>query len=155
MYKISAIEFKQSAAGNAYARVKFEGNDNEVAIFSKFPGFGELKVGSTVEGELTSKDFNGKKSYTLNSLSKPSTFKAGGANIAKAQEVKAKNIGEAMDRKEASIEKMATFRDATILTSAWMAAAEKNGIEIDINLIKSKWTDFRDWLTGQLEEPPF
>lgn len=70
----------------------------DVVAFSTFQDYSRIAAGAEVEGILTEKDYQGRKSYTLNSLSK------GGVGVAKAMEAKKEMIESAQDRKNTSIQ---------------------------------------------------
>lgn len=138
----------------ARATVKNESNAvfENTTIFANFPNYSNLKDGDIIEGELVQNDYNGKTGWKINAPRVGGAGK-GNAGIAAAVEKKNKAIGEFQDKKEASIEKMATFRDATMLTVAW--ASHIPAEDFSTATMKDKWVEFRLWLEGQLEELPF
>lgn len=101
--KIISSEEKVSAKGNKYKRIRIEGNDNELACFSTFSKYSEVIAGAQVDGLIKEKDFNGKKSYTLEDENKPKVGGFGGIGVKAAQERKADMIEKAQDRKSESI----------------------------------------------------
>jgi hypothetical protein len=117
-YKLDWMEHKTSSSGTAYikATVTDEAGitTENVAVFSSFPGFNELAPGHSVEGILKEKDYQGKKSY---SLDKEIVVRPPGArpNMDRIMDKKANLISEAQQRKEQSI---AAAQDRT----AWMWA---------------------------------
>lgn len=124
-HKIDWMEHKTSNGGTAYIKANVtdeSGKTTEnVAIFSSFPGFTELAPGHSVEGILKEKDYNGKKSY---SLDKEIVVRPPGArpNMDRIMDKKANLISEAQQRKEQSI---AAAQDRT----AWMWA-KNNATEL-------------------------
>lgn len=158
IFKILKIERKQTASGKDMARLNLQNPDgviiNDVTIWGDYPNFATLDVGHTTEGDVQEKQ-NGQ--YVNKTLYPARTntlgAKRGGAGMAATMEKKEKSIGAAMDRKEASIEKMATFRDATLLTVAW--ASHIQAEDFSTATMKDKWVEFRLWLEGQLETAPF
>lgn len=143
-YTIQKIEFKTSGAGNKYARATIDGK--EVAIFDKFPNFENLKEGDTVDGDLTKKDYNGKESWTLNPLYKPSTFqpKGGGAGVKAAQERKEVMIEKAQERKSESIAYFNAINSAIALYNAHPEKEMHNPKEFII--------EYRDWFLAEWEK---
>ena len=114
-YTIEWLEKKTSSQGNAYIKATLlegETTIDNVAIFGSFPGFADLAPGVAVEGELTEKEYNGAKSYTLNAPKVEGATRGGGTGMLKAKEA---SIEKAQNRKEKSIE-VAQDR------SAWMWA---------------------------------
>lgn len=144
----------KSKLGNEFgvATVKDESGKEypECTIFGNTPNFADLREGSIIEGDLLTNDYNGKQGWKL---STPKVGGKSGGNPAANMEKKEKSIGKAMDRKEASIEKMATFRDATMLTVAWASHVQSE--DFTTAALKDKWVEMRLWLEGQLEEAPF
>lgn len=109
-YKIEWFENVTTATGKNYAKVTLkdeQGNDENVSIWSDFPGFNELRLGGEVEGYIK---VNGQ--YKNLAPSSPSPRKP---NMDRVMEKKANLIGEAQDRKERSIH-------AAQDRSAWMWA---------------------------------
>jgi hypothetical protein len=152
-YIIQKIEFKTSASGNKYARATIDGK--EVAIFDKFPNFSNLKEGDSVEGDMTKKEYQGKDSWTLNPLARPSSFKSGGnGNIAKLQEKKAEGIKQSQENRAEGVKVASTFRDATLITVAML---NKSQAPDSIDKVQEEWLYWRDWLwkNWDVEEPPF
>lgn len=132
---IDWLEEKISSSGTKYAKANVTdetGKTTEnVAIFSSFPGFTELAAGHTVEGIIKEKDWQGKKSY---SLEKEIVVRPPGArpNMDRIMEKKAGLISEAQGRKEQSI------REAQDRT-AWMWA-KNNATELLAGTIPSSYT---------------
>lgn len=169
-YKIDWIETKQSAKGTTYHRASLKDAQgvitNDVAIFAGFTG-GELNLGGTVRGVLSSKPYNGKPSYTLNS---PGEVSGSGARragnsvaIEKAQERKESSINRFADRKEHSIALAGAQRDAVLLVTtfykdAWSKDPILSASETELDLIiKRKVVEFRDWIMSDkfTETTPF
>ena len=112
----------------------------EVAAFSFFSGYNDIKPGATVEAVLKEGEFNGQKSYSLvdgNLGPKPSGF----AKEAVAD--KAKNIEKAQDRKEEGIMISSTMRMAVDLS---VAQIEAKGLTPSIEEMKKQILLWRKWL---------
>lgn len=138
-YTIEKIDNKVSAKGNAYAVCTLKDKDKtlECTLFSSFPNFANLKVGDEVEGELKSKDYQGKVSFTLEVPKQASggNFRRSGGNteaIKEAQANKAKSIAEAQDR---SAWMWAKTNASTILQNADGRFAGKSNEEIANEII--------------------
>lgn len=158
IFKILKIERKQTASGKDMARLNLQNPDgviiNDVTIWGDYPNFATLDVGHTTEGDVQEKQ-NGQ--YVNKTLYPARTntlgAKRGGAGMAATMEKKEKSIGAAMDRKENSIEKMAVFRDSTLLTVAYINKLPME--DVSEAAIKEIWMKWRAWLESQLGEVPF
>lgn len=153
-YKIEWWENKTSSKGNAYASTSLsdeQGKQYEVAIFSSFPNFSSLKSGDTVEGELKSKDYNGKVSYTLEApkLSTTGNFTPKTGAIKQAMEQKEKSIAHFQDNKEWSIILASTMRSAVEI-----ALAECHGMPFDVGVFKSRVKEWRKFLVEEWDKEP-
>ena len=93
-YFVEWMENRTSAKGNKYIRATLKDEKGaeftDVAIFDKFPDFANIISGSTLEGNLVSKDYQGKTSYTLNSPNSAPTGGFGGVGGGKDDGEKAR-----------------------------------------------------------------
>ena len=135
------MENRTSAKGNKYIRATLKDEKGaeftDVAIFDKFPDFANIISGSTLEGNLVSKDYQGKTSYTLNSPNSAPTGGFGGAGGVKMMEKKAESIAKSQDRKEEGIKHSSVFR-ASYETA--LAEAGVHGFDSD-----AYKTSFEKW----------
>jgi hypothetical protein len=150
---INWIEEKKAKSGKVYAiaQVKNESGAmfENVTIFGDTPGFAELKVGSVIEGDLLANDFNNKKGWKIQVAdAKPMRSPSG---MTAAVREKSKNIEHAQDRKDESIQKSSTFRDATMITVA-LLNAHAAGKVIDEADVKKDWESWRQWLDTKFGE---
>jgi hypothetical protein len=149
----STVNDAISSKGNKYK--KFNVRDeagtifNDACSFESMSQYSKIVPGAVIEGYLKEKDWQGKKSYTLedgNLGPKPMGFGGG----AKAMEAKAKGIEQAQerkdvsikgaqDRKESAIEISATARDATLIVTHFYPT-------LTTEEIKVKWLHWRRWL---------
>src|SRR3990167_4384863 len=144
-YKIQWIEEKVSAKGTKYNRATLideGGHQTEgVAIFDSFKG--DLQAGRDVEGKLTSKDWQGKVSYTLENET-PSGANGGsrGGMIDHAKEKKAEMIGHAQEAKKDAIKLASVNGNAVGIVKALIEAGgfedlSHESIEKEINYWKA------------------
>lgn len=116
-FKIERVEDKPTSTGKPRKIVDLIGPEGEllekVTVWGGTPVFDTLAVGQVVVGDY--KD-DGQYRTFFPERPKPAYNKGGGANIAKAQEVKAENIKEAQVRKNDAIARAGAFRDATLTT---------------------------------------
>lgn len=143
-FKVNWFAEKTSSKGTKYAKVTLEsvegGIIEDVAIFSSFPDFANIMVGSEVEGNLIEKDYNGSKSYSLEAEKsiggkKPNfdrIIEKKQAGIAEAQSTKANNISEAQSRNEI----MWAKRSASEIIAHHPAYKTLSAVEITVNLQK-------------------
>jgi len=117
-YKITAIESKTTSTGKAMKTATLEDETGvvveKVAIWSNYPDFANLVVGSILTAEIETKQ-NGQ--YINLSLKSPSTGgfganRGGSGAITKAMEKKAENIEKAQENKNESIKIASTFASA-------------------------------------------
>jgi hypothetical protein len=108
-----------------------------------------------VSGDVKETEKNGYKNFILypertNTMGAGS-MRGGGASV--LMKKKEESIGKFQDKKEENIEKMAAFRDATLLTVAWVEKQEY----VTSKEIAETWKQWNAWLTAQLDntEPPF
>lgn len=153
--KLLKIDYKTSKTGTKFAIANVSNESgaefDNVTIFSNYPEFEGLKDGATIEGDLVTNDYNGRKGWKL-STGKPMRAKT---DFKKAMETKADNIKVAQENKNESIKISSTFRDATILTAEWL---KKTDISFMTDKdIQDKWLEWRKWLWKQFdsEQEPF
>lgn len=150
-YTITWIENGTTSTGKVKATATLLGSDgivNEnVTIWGDFPNFNELRPAGKVEGTIQVKQ-NGQ--YTNKTLYPAQVPKKGNFAIKEAQATKREDIAHAQDRKEESIKEASIFRDATILTSAYVT---KQNLEVSFDTIKNTWVEFRKWLKEQQDLP--
>lgn len=148
-FTIEWIEIKTSAKGNRYARASINAQDGskhpDVTIFSSFPNFDAIKPSSTVEGELVSKDYNGKTSFTLEAPK--SAQPKGGAGIKAAQERKEQMIEKAQERKNSSIAYFNAVNSAIALLGKTLDIAHD-----DTEQIEKFVRHWRDWFLAEWEK---
>lgn len=163
MITIKTFNLKTASNGKPYAKatiLALSGKEIEVTVFGDFPGF-PLVAGSQVDAEIKEgKPYNGKPSFILSvpynktiqapawSTKGPVRSAIGGA--VEAAKITKKSVEETMDRKETNMEKMATFRDATLLTVAYLGNRKEL---MSVDEVQSTWTMFRKWLEGKISEP--
>lgn len=109
-FKIEWMEVKTSAKGTKYAKCSVTDEQGkqitDVAIFGTFPNFEQIMTGSEIEAEMTSKEYNGATSYSLNPIQTTTSRKPNmdrvmekkASMIGEAQSIKAQNIAQAQDR---------------------------------------------------------
>lgn len=150
-YIVEWSEYKTTSTGKkkADATLKDEAGviTEGVTIWENFPGFNDIRPGSTLEGDVTVKVNGQYTNKTLNAPRAEFPRKAPGA-ITQAMAKKEKSIEKFQEQKTSSIEKMACFRDATLLTVAW--AGNSGQLSEDI---KAKWEEFHKWLENKLTVP--
>lgn len=158
IYKVINVDNVVTSTGKPMKKLGLESTDGaaQVNIFSDFPHFAEIIVGSTIDGELRKND----KGYTnlYSNEIKPRSG-AGGAfkqvQIEKTMEVKAQHIEKAQTNKEEGIKIASTIRMAVdIVTSLksdqWQATTMQEEIRF-----------WREWLwlewgkVGKDNMPPF
>lgn len=121
----------------------------------KFPDYENIKAGAKVTGNIwTSEKGN---TYLFAPKPKIGYTPKPKADIAKAQAVKAENIEHAQERKETSMVKMATARDATLLLIAYHPELYTMPEQTRNQIIRNEWVKMRAWLSAELgdENVPF
>lgn len=122
--------------------------EEKVTIWSDFPNFASIKVGSEVCGQVTVKtngQYINKTLYPEKTEGWGGGKKAPSVNMNKIMEKKQEGISASQDRKENSIKLAATMRDATLLTLEWIK--QENLVMPPTEAeIKAKWTEWRKWL---------
>ena len=159
-FSVEWMENRTSAKGNKYIRatLKDEGGAEftDVAIFDKFPDFANIISGSTLEGNLVSKDYQGKTSYTLNSPNSAPTGGFGGAGGVKMMEKKAESIAKSQDRKEEGIKIASVFRASyETALEEWRSVKEGPDGEVlsfDANF-RGCFEKWKKYFTSKFEEP--
>lgn len=153
-YKLSNVVRKETSTGKPMIKCTItpvpEGVIvDDVAIWSSFPDFANLKDGDVVMGELEVKQ-NGQ--YTNKTLNYPKpanssprgSYAAKGPAVEKAMERKEASIGKFQDNKELSIKISSTMRDAVLLAIAeFNADGGKNNTTHSLDELILKW---RKWL---------
>ncbi len=133
-----------SKAGNKFKKFNIRGEDKvvttEVVAFTSFSKYADIVASAEIEGLLTSKDYNGKTSFTLGD-DRPT---GGGGGAAKAVEAKSKSIEKAQDRKEEGIMISSTASGATAILVALLS---KEGTPD----WRAKWIEIRHWLVKNWE----
>jgi hypothetical protein len=112
-----------------------------------------IKSGYTLAGELKETEKNGYKNFTLypeKTVSEKSYPKRSPVAIKEAMETKNENIKQAQERKQASMEELAAFRDATQLTVAYLGRRQD---VMSVDEIQTAWKSWRSWLKDRLNEP--
>lgn len=154
-YIVEWMENRTSAKGNKYIRatLKDEGGAEftDVAIFDKFPDFANIISGSTLEGNLVSKDYQGKTSYTLNSPNSAPTGGFGGAGGVKMMEKKQEGIKRSQEHKDLSVMTSATIRDAVLIA----IEEQKSAPTFDANIFRGRIKFWRKWLQDNWELEAF
>lgn len=133
-----------SAKGTKYKKFNIRGEDKvvteSVVAFSSFSKFAEVVAGAVIEGKLSSKEYQGRTSYTLED-----EFQSkGGGGVAVSMERKQKAIAQSQDRKEEGIMISSTIRDAVLIVTARMAKE-------DIKDWKKEILSVRHWLVENWE----
>lgn len=151
-FKISWMENKTSAKGNKYIRASVTDEKGaeftDIAIFDKFPDFANIQNGSELEGNLVSKEYNGKTSYTLNSPNSSPTGGFSGAGGVKLMEKKQAGIEKSQDRKEEGIKHSSVIR-----MSHETALAQVGGLGFVSEDYKKAFTYWQNFFQGKWEEP--
>jgi hypothetical protein len=141
--KIITSEEKISAKGNKYKRIKVEGNDNELACFSTFSKYAEVVAGAEIDGTIKEKEYNGKKSYTLEDASQPKSG-FGGAGVKAAQERKEVMIEKAQERKSDSIAYFNSVNCAITLVSKHDVFEKMSDQEVENAIVQ-----WREWFLSE------
>ncbi len=168
LYKIEWCEKKTSAKGTEYYRVTVTDAENkttnDVAVFSSFTDYANIQAGRDVTGRLTSKEYNGKQSYTLeNELPQPGAFKRPPGAITQAMDKKNQMIQTAQSNKEQGIMTSSTIRMAVDIALAELPQGSVNGnvhqVFFDAGVFKGRVKFWRDWLIAEWDNvtsaPPF
>ena len=156
---IDWCEEKVSSKGTKYKKASVTPENgtrtDDVAVFDSYSQYGDIAPGRVVEGVLKEKEYQGKKSYTLedgNLGPKPDSL--GGYKqkmINETMEKKNSSIREFQGNKEESIRLAGCQRDAVLLVTTFLPR------ESDTDYIKTKIIEWRDWLLSDdfSEHPPF
>ncbi len=156
--KIDSVLDKKTSQDKPYKACEViteDGGVYKVNIWSDFPDFANLKVGSVVRAKLE------QKGQYWNILSETQAKPRGGASGAYKEKV----IGEAMERKEKSISSFQDNKEFSIKVASTMsgavalAVAEYKDKTILDTLDKAvlKWREFlwRNWDVDPKDYPPF
>lgn len=132
-----------SAKGSKYKRFNVRGEDKvvteSVVAFSSFSKFAEIVPGAVIDAKLSSKEYNGRPSHTLED-----EFQAKTGGVAVSMERKQKAIAQSQERKEEGIMISSTMRDAVLIVTARMAKEE-------IKDWKKEILSVRHWLVENWE----
>jgi len=115
-YKVLSSENKITKTNKPYKKLTIEapaGNSLDVNIFSDFPDFANITIGSVIRGKLE------QKGQYWNILSETQTKRPVGQSGAYKEKV----IGEAMQRKEGSIAKFQDNKEFSIMVASTMSGA--------------------------------
>ena len=157
IYKVLSVEDVFTSTGKPMKKLSLEseGGVQNVNIFSDFPHYAEIKVGSTIDGEIR-KNQKGYDNLYSNEI-KP----RGGAGGAYKEKV----IGEAMQRKEQSIGKFQDNKEFSIMVASTMSGAValavaefKDKTVLDtLDQAVLKWRQFLldNWSVDPKDIPPF
>src|ERR1700728_1553924 len=157
LWKVDWCENKTSAKGTSYMKATLTDESNaqveNVTIFSTFPNFANIRPGEKISGFLKENVYNGKTSFTLDvektqGWGKPTNVKA--AQIEKFQEKKTDAINNFQDKKQEAIDHAAAFRDATLITSAYIGRFIG---EVSQDRIKEVWENFYNFITNKQSLP--
>ena len=134
-YTVVSVETKTAKTGKPYKALLISDGPNEtkVNIFSDFPHYADVKVGSNIEGELqqNGKYWNIRSSTQL--AKKPNfdrIIEKKQAGIAESQAVKAENIAQAQSRSE----KMWAKRSASELVAHHPAYKGLDKVEVEMEI---------------------
>lgn len=137
-----------------------EGTDgtktDKVQIWQTFPSFETITFGTEVEGNLETKTKGNFTNITLYPISTPpanGNYPKKANMIGDAMKKKEASIEKFQDNKEASIKNAGTMRDATLLTVAMLNSATYKDVIIEIEEVQTMWTNWRKWLEGKADEP--
>lgn len=150
-YKVDWCEGVISSKGTKYKRatvideheVKTEG----VAVFETFSKYGEVEPGRTVEGVVRTKDYKGKPSHSLedgNLGPKPAGLR-NTRTITEAMEKKEASIERFQGHKEQSIQLASAQRDAVLIVSTLM----KGDSSFTEDIVKMKIVEWRNWFLSK------
>ncbi len=157
IYKVLNAEATSTSTGKAMKKLSLEGENGvqNVNIFSDFPRYAEITVGSSIDGEIR-KNQKGYDNLYSNEV------KRGYAPRSPSQTA---NIEKAMDRKEASIGKFQDDKDFNIMVSSTMRdavqlAIAEFGNERVLDTLEQGITKWRNWLIAnwnvdKKDIPPF
>lgn len=178
MYTLSDGEIRYSEGTGAkgpWKKAQFTLTDGkEVIMWGSHSEFSKLAEGVSVSGDLTRGEYKGKEQWTIKDVNKPYSGGTKKSDINKAMDKKAAGIEKSMDRKEEGIKNSAVFRDATLLTCAWVSRqnipvpnqatiGSNHGTssallpKLSAKEIQDQWMMFRDWLKNEYadEQQPF
>ncbi len=153
IYKILDVEPTQTSTGKPMKRLAIEGVDKKINIFSDFPHYADIIIGSTIDGEIRKNDKGYDNLYSNEIKSSPrGNFGSRTADITKAVETKAKNIAVAQENRSEGIKISGTWRDAVMLAiEAHKDPTRLNTLEEEILYWrKYAWTHYDDPNTNPL-----
>ena len=154
-YTIDWLENKISKNGKQYikATIKDEtGKTDEVSIWPDFSYFADLKPGSTVEGVITIKGQY--KNLTSGSHSVNPNYKS--TQVEQAMQRKEASIDRFQTSKEENIKLSSSARDATlIVTTFYPELSKMEDVDLKDVAIKNKWQEWRKYFMGGFEGEPF
>lgn len=106
-FTIEWMERKTTSTGKPMIKTSLKdaqgAMQEDVAIWGDFPNFAALGPGTTVEGDVVSKQNGQYVNKTLYPARQPAAPRGGGAGMKAAQERKAEMIKEAQERKSESV----------------------------------------------------
>jgi hypothetical protein len=153
LYAIDWMEIKPTSTGKTKADTTLrdeQGNViNRVTIWGDFPNFVNIRPGEKVRGKIEEKgQYKSLKPEMTQGWG--GTYKPKGTGIVAAMEKKEASIEKFQDKKQESIERSATFRDATLLATAYIS---KYTGTVTTQNIEEAWTHFYEWLTNKQSQP--
>jgi hypothetical protein len=156
-FKIKAIEVKQSAKGVKYAiATVLNENNNEYNNVTLFEPYSSKEIGYELIGQLSPNDYKGKIGWKfLEERTDTLTPRRSPIAIKEAQDTKRKDIAVAQENRAEGVKIASTFRDATLITTAWFA---KTNLPFhDEKDIERTWLQWRSWLWKHWndEQEPF
>ena len=160
IYTVEWLEIVQTRTGKTKANANLVDSNSiktdNVAIWSDYPGFQDIRPGSKVDGDLVVKNIKG-KNYT-------SLYPAKNANntyrptprqtpIEKAVEAKNQSMGQFQDKKMEGIKDSSTFRAATDHVIQWRAERLARGENTTTEQWQVEWINVRKWFDSKFSEP--
>lgn len=157
-YTIEWLEKKEYKPGKFLYKVSLKPATgdmiNNVTIWDSFPGFTDIMPGSTISGELETKEHNGYVNTTLKAPRSANSERSANRKteiVTQAMERKEQSITRFQATKEESIKMAGAARDATLIVTTFYPefslAPNKDA------LIKEQWNQWRSWLLGASDQP--
>lgn len=142
-WKVISIEMSE---GNFQEEVSVNRKNKKEEIF---PGFDDIKVNATVEGDLWQSGAG--KWYLFAPKPKAPGGQRGGnaAAITKAQETKREDIKDAQERKAEAISRAGSMRDATLVS---LACLKDSPFPTDSEF-KVEWEKWYKYFMAKADEP--
>lgn len=157
IYTIKSAEAVTTTTGKPMKKLSMVGTDEivvSVNIFSDFPHYADITVGSSIDGELKKNDKGYTNLYSNEIKTRgaaPSAFKQ--KVIEETMQRKETSIGKFQDNKELSIKVASTMNKAVELAIAEIRDIKTlNTLEQDI----LKWREWlwNNWDVGSTQYPP-